>query len=166
MRELYARYGSRLYGLGLRLLGDASLAEDLVQETFVRIWRSAPSFDPARGSEPTFVFTIGRRVAIDLTRRRAARPRSAGGDGSVDDAARATALSMDEFDAILVGIDLREGMRELSPSHREVLELSFDHDLSQSEVADRLGIPVGTVKSRVHHGLRALRAVLEQKGFR
>jgi RNA polymerase sigma-70 factor, ECF subfamily len=72
--QLYDLYSARLYGLGLRLLGDRGMAEELVQETFLRLWRSAARFDPERGSVRTFVFTIARRVAVDLIRRPASRP--------------------------------------------------------------------------------------------
>src|SRR5215467_10903695 len=74
LRELYQRYERRLYGLGLRLLGDAGLAEELVQETFVRVWRTADRFDPARGTVPAFIFAIARRLVIDLWRRPSSRP--------------------------------------------------------------------------------------------
>jgi hypothetical protein len=72
--ELYGRYEARLYGYGLRLLGDAGLAEELVQETILRVWRTAGSFDAARGSVATFNFTLARRIAIDLWRRPSSRP--------------------------------------------------------------------------------------------
>src|SRR5215472_7204485 len=72
--ELYRRYERRLFGLGLRLLGDRGLAEELVQETFVRLWRTADRFDPERGSPPSFIFAIARRLAIDLWRRPSSRP--------------------------------------------------------------------------------------------
>jgi len=74
MVALYELYGGRVFGLGVRLLGDRGQAEEMVQETFVRLWRSARRFDPEKGSVRTFTFTIARRVAIDLRRRSAARP--------------------------------------------------------------------------------------------
>ena len=73
LAELYRRYGRRLYGLGLHLLRDRGLAEELVQETFVRLWRSSGRFDPERGSVRTFVFTLARRAAVDLHRRPSSR---------------------------------------------------------------------------------------------
>lgn len=73
MVALYQRYGSRLFGLGLRLLGDRGMAEEMVQETFVRLWRGAERFDPDKGSVRTYTYTIARRVAIDLRRRSASR---------------------------------------------------------------------------------------------
>jgi RNA polymerase sigma-70 factor (ECF subfamily) len=77
LRILYHRYAGRVYGLGCQLLGDRGLAEELVQETFVRVWRNAARYDPERGSVPTFVFTIARRLAADLYRRPSSRPTGA-----------------------------------------------------------------------------------------
>ena len=74
LEELYRRYEARLYGLGLRLLSDQGLAEELVQETFVRLWQQAHRFDPARGSVGSFLFAIARRLAVDLWRRPSSRP--------------------------------------------------------------------------------------------
>src|SRR5690348_14448322 len=77
LAELYTRYEGRLYGPGLRLLGDEGLAEELVQETFVRVWRKADKFDIERGTAAAFIFTIARRIAIDLWRRPSSRPLAA-----------------------------------------------------------------------------------------
>src|SRR4051812_19512465 len=77
LAELYPRYEGRLYGLGLRLLGDDGLAQELVQETFVRVWRKADKFDTERGTAAAFIFTIARRIAIDLWRRPSSRPLAA-----------------------------------------------------------------------------------------
>jgi RNA polymerase sigma-70 factor, ECF subfamily len=153
--ELYGRYARRVYGLGLRLLGDRGLAEELVQETFLRLWRSAPRFDPARSSVRTFVFTLARRAAIDLRRRRRApldHPRQPG--PPVDDG---------DFEALLVSLDVRDALEELTPKHREVLELHYRGDLTQRQISERLGVPVGTVKTRAYHALRALKGRLEER---
>jgi RNA polymerase sigma-70 factor, ECF subfamily len=154
--ELYRRYEGRLYGLGIRLLGDSGLAEELVQETFVRLWRKAGSFDPARGSAGAFITTIARRIAIDLWRRPSSRPFA---PEAVDlrDAA-------DVVDQLLVGLTVRDALDALSPAHREVLELAYAGDLRQHEIAARLGIPLGTVKTRTYYALRALKLALEERG--
>jgi RNA polymerase sigma-70 factor (ECF subfamily) len=155
-----------VYGIGLRLLGDRGLAEDVVQETFIRLWRAAPRFDPARGTVRTFVFTIARRTAVDFARRGSSRPAGIGMDhASLEREAGADPRSGEEFDALLLGLELREAMSELSDSHREVLELSFDSDLSQAQIAQRLAVPLGTVKTRTYYGLKALRAVIEERGL-
>jgi RNA polymerase sigma-70 factor (ECF subfamily) len=157
--ELYRLYSARLYGLGLRLLGDSGMAEEMVQETFLRLWRSAARFDPDRGSVRTFVFAIARRVAVDLLRRPASRPLTT---ADPDQSALADA---EAFDALLLRLDVRDALEALSPKHREVLELMVDQDLGQAEIAGRLAIPVGTVKTRAYYGLRALRLELEERGI-
>jgi RNA polymerase sigma-70 factor, ECF subfamily len=157
MGALYDRFARRVYGLGVHQLGTQSLAEDLVQETFVRVWQSAPRFDAAKGSAATFIFTIARRQAIDVWRRRSARPA---------EGAEAREESMPNgVDRLLVGLAVREALDALSPPHREVIELAHGLALTQTEIAERLGIPLGTVKTRTYHALRALRTALQERGI-
>lgn len=112
--ELYDRYGGRLYGIGLRLLGNRRLAEELVQETFIRLWRSAPRFDVERGSLSTFVFTIARRAAVDMTRRVSSRPLI---ELSEHDLERPTAGgSGEEFEHVVRSLEVREALDELAMS--------------------------------------------------
>lgn len=157
---LYDAYGRRIYGLGLLLLHDAGLAEDLVQETFVRLWRSADRYDAARGTVRTFVFTLARRAAVDLWRRRR---------GELPAVLRAPeqadAAGGEAFEHLLVSLEVREALDALSPAHREVLELQYHDDLTQRQVAERLGVPLGTVKSRTLYGLRALAGELKERGL-
>lgn len=158
LAALYDRYASSLYGLGVRLLGERGMAEDLVQETFVRLWRSAPRFDPRRGSVRTFTFAIARRAAVDLMRRSASRPLPTV-DGDTDEAIE------DAFDSLVLGLDVREAVSALAPKHREVLELILDEDLGRAEIAELLEIPVGTAKTRIFYGLKALRLEMEERGL-
>jgi RNA polymerase sigma-70 factor (ECF subfamily) len=153
--ELYDRYAGRLYGLGLRLLGDPGLAEELVQETFVRLWQSAGRYDPQRGSVTSFVFTIARRLAIDLRRRPSSRPFAEleANQGAERDPG-------DAVDRLLVGLHVRDALSSLPDGQREVLELLYLQDLTQRQVADRVGVPLGTVKTRAFYGLRALKEAL------
>jgi RNA polymerase sigma-70 factor (ECF subfamily) len=159
--DLYRRYSPRLYGLGLRLTGDSGMAEELVQETFLRLWRGAQRFDPERGSVRTYIFTIARRAAVDLLRRSASRPLPTGhaADRQLD------LLEGEAFDALVLGLDVREAVSALSSKHREVLELMVDEDLGQAEIAQRLRVPLGTVKTRAFYGLRALKLELEERGL-
>ncbi len=154
--ELRARYGSRIEALGFRLLGDRGLAEELTQETFLRLWRRAAAFDGERGSVATFLFTIARRTAVDLWRRPSSQP--------VDDPVVAGRPSPppDEIAPLLTGLAVRDALGRLSEDHRIVIELGYFRQLSQPEIAERLGVPVGTVKSRTFHALRALRAALSE----
>jgi RNA polymerase sigma-70 factor (ECF subfamily) len=155
--ELYERYERRLYGLGVRLLGDQGLAEELVQETFLRIWRTADRFDPARGSVAAFVFSIARRLAIDLYRRPSSRPfqPEVERDASPDET----------IDRLLLQLGVRDALDSLSHAHRQVLELSYQSDLTQVDIASRLDISLGTVKSRTYHALRAFRRAVEERGI-
>lgn len=158
--ELYRLFAPSIYRLGQRMLHDAGHAEELVQETFVRLWQSAGRFDSARGSARTFTLTIAERTAIDLLRRAAARPRLV--------ATAPDAVSTDGEDFIDQVVDeslVRDALETLSPKHHEVITMSFDHDLPDGQIADRLGVPVGTVRSRTYYALRALRLELEERGL-
>jgi RNA polymerase sigma-70 factor (ECF subfamily) len=156
LRLLYARYAGRVYGLGVQLLGDRGLAEELVQETFLRVWRTADRYDPERGAPATFIFTIARRLAIDLWRRPSSRTGEPEAEPPPDD---------DRVDTVLAKLEVREAMNSLTAAHREILDLSYLQGLKQAEIATRLGIPVGTVKTRSHHALRSLKAALQQRGI-
>jgi RNA polymerase sigma-70 factor (ECF subfamily) len=154
---LFDQYSGRLYGLGLQLLGDRGLAEELVQETFVRLWRSAASFDPAKGSPSTFIFAIARRIAVDLWRRPSSRPFAPEPSD--------TAAPNDSIDNVIVAVSVRDALQCLTPPHREVLELSYFDGLKQREVAGTLGIPLGTVKTRTFHAMKALKQALTERGI-
>lgn len=152
---LYDLYAPRVYAIGSRLLAAEGAAEELVQETFVRLWQSAARFDPRRGAADAFVMTIARRTAVDLHRRAGSRPPSARWDAGEEP-------SDDEsFDRVILEIDIRHALDALPTKHREVLELSYRHDLTQRQIAERLAIPLGTVKTRTWHALHAMKRELE-----
>lgn len=152
--ELYRRYAARLYGLGLRLLGDRDLAEQLVQESFLRLWRTAGRYDEARGAVGAYLFTIARRVAKDLERRSPSRaPKAEVGDDS---------FGFDDAERIVRQLKIREALDRLSGAHREVLELAHERGLSQHEIAVSLGLPLRTVRTRSYDALRELRATLAE----
>lgn len=155
LERIYDRFAAAVYRLGLRALRDPQLAEDVVQDTFVRVWRSARRFDARRGSAATWVFALARRAAIDAHRRRPAAPEALPDDLAADDA----------FEALVTGLGVRDALDALAPAHREVLELTYDHDLTQTAIAARLDVPLGTIKSRTHHAMRALRSVLLERGI-
>jgi RNA polymerase sigma-70 factor (ECF subfamily) len=154
LSELYDRYAGLIYGAGVRYLGDRTLAEDLVQEVFTAVWRSATSFDPSRASFATWVYRITRNRATDLIRRRLARVRTVGGE------ARLEPGEDDPAGELSRGFDVASALSRLSPTHREVLELAYFHGLSQSEISRRTNTPLGTVKSRTTAALRALRETM------
>jgi RNA polymerase sigma-70 factor (ECF subfamily) len=156
VREAYTAHSGELYGFAMRSLGDAGLAEEAVQETFLRAWRAGERFDPKIGSLRTWLFAILRNVVIDLGRARAVRPRVA--RGGVEP-------SVDPLDDALTAWQVEEAMRRIGEDHRRVLIETHYRGRPYAEVADELGVPEGTVKSRVSYGLRALRVVLEEMGY-
>jgi len=164
LAALYARYAKPLYGLGLRVLGDRKLAEELVQDAFVRLWQSAGHYDPARGTVRTWVYTLARRAAVDLWRRestRATLPLDAEALHVLEDRGG----HRDHYDALLLSLEVRGALDALPEKHREVLTLAYEHDLTQKQIADRLDVPLGTVKTRTYYGLRALRDELERRSL-
>jgi RNA polymerase sigma-70 factor (ECF subfamily) len=156
VREAYAAHSGELYGFAVRSLGDAGLAEEAVQETFLRAWRAGERFDPQIGSLRTWLFAILRNVVIDLGRARAARPGVA--EGGVEP-------TVEPFDEALLAWQLEEAMRRIGDQHRQILVETYYRGRPYAEVAEELGVPVGTVKSRVYYGLRALRVALEEIGY-
>jgi RNA polymerase sigma-70 factor (ECF subfamily) len=157
IRAAYAAYGAELYGFAVRSLGDPGLAEEAVQETFLRAWRHSERFDPEVASLRTWLFAICRHVVVDLARRRAARP-------LVADAVAPEAASADDVDRALTAWQVEEALRRIGEDHRRVLIEVYYRARPYAEVAAELGVPVGTVKSRVYYGLRALRLALEEMG--
>jgi RNA polymerase sigma-70 factor (ECF subfamily) len=157
MARAYDAHAGELFGFSLRALEDRGLAEEAVQETFVRAWRAANRFDPSIGGARTWLFAICRNVVIDLARARAAR---AGRDETLvafpDD---------DELERRLRAWQIEEGLSRLSEHHREALVATYYEGRPAAEVAGRLGVPEGTVRSRVFYGLKALRLVLDEMGW-
>ena len=162
VRAVYAAHGPELYRFAVRSLGDRGLAEEAVQETFVRAWRAADRFDDELGSLRTWLFAIVRNVVIDLSRSRAVRPGLSVADPTVDDGA-----FVDEaFERVLTAWQVEEALRMLSDEHRAALVEVHYKGRTYGDVADALGIPVGTVKSRVYYALKAMRLALEELGWR
>jgi RNA polymerase sigma-70 factor (ECF subfamily) len=156
VREAYAAHSGELYGFALRSLGDSGLAEEAVQETFLRAWRAGDRFDPQIGSLRTWLFAILRNVVIDLGRARAVRPKVA--EGGIEP-------SVEPLEEALLAWQVEEAMRRIGEDHRHVLVETHYRGRPYAEVAAELGVPEGTVKSRVYYGLRALRVVLEEMGY-
>lgn len=156
MTELYRRYGRRLYCFGMQVLGNTGLAEEMVQEVFVRLWRTAGRFDASRASVSTYLFVIARSTAADVRKRPSSRPLLPVEEVGVPPQA-------DGVDQIIDGLIVHEALRTLNPAHVEVLRLTHDEGLTQSQIADRLGLPLGTVKTRIFHGMRALRTALAER---
>lgn len=160
LAQLYDRYARPAYGLALRILRDPTLAQDAVQDAFLAVWRTAAAFDPERGRAQTWLLTLVHRRAVDVVRRE--QRRRAGplpeqltepAEGGTDEAA-----------------DLRDRRRRvqaalarLADDQRQALELAYYGGLSQSELAEHLGVPLGTIKSRMYVALARLRELLDEE---
>jgi RNA polymerase sigma factor (sigma-70 family) len=158
---LYRQYHRPLLAFVVRLTaGDRQWAEDVVQETMIRAWRSAEQLDPEAASLMPWLATVARRIVIDDRRRRDARPQEQG-DGPLEHMP-----VPDEMEQLLHQVVVSEALKALSPAHREILNETILRDRSVNEAAQVLGIPVGTVKSRVYYAVRALRVALEERGVK
>ena len=153
---MYERYGAIVFGMTYRLLGDRQAAEECTQDVFVAVWRTASNYDPDRAQVSTWLFTIARNRAIDATRRRAARPVDPHEEiWSADESPDTADLVSAADDATRVAA----AMAELPDAQREALSLAYFDGLSHSEIAERLRLPVGTVKGRIRLALDRLRAI-------
>ena len=155
--ELYRRYTRPVLGLALRRLGDRGRAEDAVQDAFTAIWRSAGSFDPERGQGGAWLYTVARNAIVDGARRRPEppmeAPEEASSDRGPDERAEASWLAWRVHSAL-----------ERLPDHeRPVIELAYWGGLSQSEISQRLDIPLGTIKTRTRSALGRLADLLEDE---
>jgi RNA polymerase sigma-70 factor (ECF subfamily) len=155
--EFLRRHTPLVWNAARRFCRDAQDAEDAVQEVFLEIWRSADRFDPARGSEATFVATIARRRLVDRLRRRMARPPAT---ALADPASVPARDEVDDASVRDEAARARAAMAQLRPEQREVLELALGHGRTHQEIAAAVGIPLGTVKSHARRGLLRLRQML------
>jgi len=152
IRELWCRHGTALTQYALKLtLGDRSRAEDILQETLVRAWRHPEVVGIGQRVILPWLFTVARNVAIDMWR---ARSRSQ--EISIREQAVAQSDPVDRIEQLLTVLDVRAALAQLTPEHREVIVERYYDGQPVNDIARRLGIPVGTVKSRVHYGLRKL----------
>jgi RNA polymerase sigma-70 factor (ECF subfamily) len=156
LAELYDRYGRTAYSLILRVVRDKASAEDLVQETFLRVWNRVHSVDSAKGAVGPWLLAIARNVAIDYLRSSAGRERNA---VELDEAGHAPLFG--EMEAEILISDqarrARAAMDKLAPNYRTVMELAYFEGLSQSEMSARMGQPLGTIKTWVRAALQCLR---------
>jgi RNA polymerase sigma-70 factor (ECF subfamily) len=153
LAELYRRFGRLAYGLAFRILRDDALAQDAVQEAFLGVWRAADRFTAERAKPSTWLLTLVHRRAVDLVRReerRRTEPLS-------PEAEPAGLEAADEADLAARRQTIREALRQLPPEQREAIELAYYGGYTQSELAERLGQPLGTIKSRMFTGLSRLR---------
>lgn len=161
LAELYDRVGRVAYGLAFRVLRDDRLAEDAVQEAFLGVWRTAAGFRAERAKASTWILTLVHRRAVDLVRREERRRAD-----PLDDETRDAATSESAEDAAWLGFErerVQGALRQLPDAQREAIELAYYGGYSQSELAERLGMPLGTIKSRMFAGLARLRELLDDR---
>ena len=155
LRHLYERYGRLAHSIAYRISGDRATAEECTQDAFVTLWRRAERFDPARGQLSTWLFAIARNLALTAVRRH--RPTVELDQGSE----AATTAGPDELVASAdSAAQLADAMAQLPEPQLAVLQLAYFEGLSQSEIAEQLGLPLGTVKGRVRLALERLRTVV------
>ena len=158
---LYERYSRTVFGVGLKFLGDRSLAEELVQEVFLKVWRSSGTFDPSRGSFSTWLYRVTRSCALDLYRKRAHKVHPVPeGESYLATARDSSAGPQEVVDESWLSWRVSRALEVLDASHREVIELAYFRGLSQREVSERTGMPLGTVKSRTASAFERLRGEL------
>ncbi|HEU5001949.1 MAG TPA: sigma-70 family RNA polymerase sigma factor [Actinomycetota bacterium] len=157
--ELYDRYAPSAFGLACKICNNRALAEDVVQEAFVSIWQRAARFDPERGSAASYLMAAVHNKAVDAVRHEESLRRREEGVGDLPTETGAD----DVVEAAWLGVrrtEVRAAVAKLSPIQREALELAYFEGLTYSEVADKLGIPLGTAKTRLRDGMIRLRGLL------
>jgi RNA polymerase sigma-70 factor (ECF subfamily) len=168
LEALYDRYSRVVYSAALRILGLPELAEEVVQETFWRVWRRSGTFQPGRGQVSSWILGIAHNLAIDELRRQRARPSPV-----YDEEDRPVLRDIEDSSMDVAGaaIDAEQrrlisaALNQIPAEQREALELAYFGGLSQSEIAARLQNPLGTVKTRIRLGLQKLRDILMAQGF-
>ncbi|MFE9928054.1 sigma-70 family RNA polymerase sigma factor [Streptomyces sp. NPDC005533] len=157
IKSVYEEHGHALLAYATRLTGDRAAAEDVVQETLIRAWRHSEVLVNGKGSVRGWLLTVARNIITDRYRAKAARPPEVSG------ASATPPVEADHADAVVDSMTVLGALDQLSPEHRDVLKELYYRQLSVAEAADTLGIPAGTVKSRAHYALKALRDVFRDQ---
>lgn len=163
LTELYDRYGAMVFRLILRIVRDAGIAEDLVQETFLRVWNSAAAFDAARGAPGPWLLTVARNRAIDYLRGKGRQNRNETELKETDLAAMFV-----DFPADVLNFDsarqVKRALDGLSAQQRQTIELAYFEGMSQTEIAERMGQPLGTVKTWMRRAMQQMRESMGLEG--
>lgn len=161
--RLYDTYAEAAFSLALRIVRDRELAADVVQDAFLAVWTKASTFDPARGQPSTWILTMTHHKAVDVVRREQRRKTD-----PIDDANEGTDPGRPVEERAWLGVargQILTALRRLPDPHREVIELAYFAGYSQAELAERLAVPLGTVKSRTFAAMGALRTALSEVGI-
>jgi len=157
MAAAHAAYHARLLARARRIVVDPDLAEDVVQEAFLRAWRACSSFDPAGGPLVNWLLVITANTAIDMVKARLRRPPLASGPASEN----APAAGINDIDLLILRSQLRQALSSIGAHHRDAVVETVLRDRPYADLAAELGVTPGTLRTRVHYGLRRLRCLLE-----
>lgn len=163
LEVLYARYSRPIFSLAIRIVGVEADAEEVMQDVLERVWRRAPTFDPARGRFGSWVLGMTHHVAIDLLRRRQRRPQSIDAEAAEQVVALTPDGSQDVAETVIQNEEarrIRQALQELPEPQQQAIELAFFKGLSHLEIAAATGDPLGTVKTRIRRGMERLKSVL------
>jgi RNA polymerase sigma-70 factor (ECF subfamily) len=158
LAEAYRRHAGAVFALARRLLIDVTLAEEIVQEVFLRAWRHSARYDPRRAAVRTWLYQIARNAIIDSRRRAAVRPGLPQHESTTEAEGGAT------LEQAMLGWQVAAALERLTPEHRQMIRMAQFRGLTMREIAEHTGLPLGTVKSRTWYALRSLRLVLEEMG--
>ncbi|MEO6458106.1 MAG: sigma-70 family RNA polymerase sigma factor [Chloroflexia bacterium] len=160
LAALYDRYGGLVYSLALRVVGDSELAEEVLQDTFLRCWNGVAQYDASRGAIPSWLMGIARNRAIDLLRSRQHQARLREQNPLPEPDSFGEPRQADASEVIVLRHTVQEALDGLSVVQRQVIEMAYYDGLTQAEIAHRLGQPLGTVKTRTRDGMERLRRLL------
>jgi RNA polymerase sigma factor (sigma-70 family) len=164
LEALYDRYGRAAYSLARRVLTEETLAQDVVQEVFLSLWRDARRFDPGRGTVATYLLSMTHHRAVDVVRREENLRRWRTSDEGLESEADPKARVEDEVEASERRAEVRAALAELPAAQREALLLAYFGGYTQREVAALIGVPLGTVKTRMAAGMRKMKEALQDAG--
>lgn len=169
LEALYDRYAARVLGISLKIIGDQALAEDILQETFWRVWQSAATFQPQLGPFTSWLFRIARNLAIDAYRRRNVRPQvfmGANGSDPILDATPDPDMDVaEQAQLILQSQRVRQALNSLPAVQRQVIEMAYFNGMTRQEIAEATGEALGTIHTRARLALQKLRGELEREEF-
>lgn len=169
LETLYDRYASTVLAVSLKVTGDRSVAEDVLQETFWRVWRSAATFQPQRGAFSGWLFRIARNLAIDAYRRSSVRPQAVladeNSDSALDRMADPDADVVVQVQSAITSNSVRAALESLPGSQRQVIEMAYFFGMTRQEIAETTGEALGTIHTRARLGLQKLREELDRMMF-
>ncbi len=167
LEMLYDRYEGMIYSFAYRIVKDSMAAEEVMQELFMRIWKNAEQYDSAKGKLSTWMFTVTRNIAIDqLRKKNSGVPQQPAGSEELQQVRDTGTMTEDMVELMMVGEQVREALQELSRDQQQVVDLIYYQGLTQQEVAIRVAVPLGTVKSRVRLAMKQLQKRLIHWGRR